>query len=97
LEEREPAVWPLLDVVRTHQVVQADDLTLRCGEFSCEPYPEPPKSALLLPITPPGSTHPVGIMVAGVSTRLPLNDLYRAFYDLVAAAVTAAVAKRARS
>jgi signal transduction histidine kinase/DNA-binding response OmpR family regulator len=31
-------------------------------------------------------------MVAGVSTRLPLNDLYRAFYDLMAAAVTAAVA-----
>ncbi len=92
LEEREPAVWPLLDVVRTHQVVQADDLILRCGEFSCEPYPEPLKSALLLPITPPGCAHPIGIMVAGVSTRLPLNDLYRAFYDLVAAAVTAAVA-----
>jgi signal transduction histidine kinase len=92
LEEREPAVWPLLDVVRTHQVVQADDLAVRCGEFSCEPYPEPPKTALLLPITPPGSSHPIGIMVAGVSARLPLNDLYRSFYDLMVAAVTAAVA-----
>src|SRR5882762_9318044 len=88
----ESAVWPLLDVVRTQQVVEVDDLTVRCGKFSCEPYPEPPKTALLLPITPPGSAHPIGIMVAGVSARLPLNDLYRAFYDLVVAAVTAAVA-----
>src|SRR5256714_3618048 len=92
LEERESGVWPLLDVVRTRQVVEVDDLTVRCGKFSCEPYPEPPKTALLLPITPPGSTHPIAIMVAGVSTRLPLNDLYRSFYDLTVAAVTAAVA-----
>ncbi len=88
----ESAVWPLLDVVRTQQVVEVDDLTVRCGKFSCEPYPEPPKTALLLPITPPGSTHPIGIMVAGVSARLPLNDLYRSFYDLTVAAVIAAVA-----
>src|SRR5439155_9309027 len=92
LKERESAVWPLLDVVRTQHVVDVDDLTVRCGKFSCEPYPEPPQRALLLPITPPGSAHPIGIMVAGVSARLPLNDLYRSFYDLAVAAVTAAVA-----
>src|SRR2546429_2355748 len=60
----------------------------------------PPRSTLFpyttlfrsLPITPPGSAHPIGIMVAGVSARLPLTDLYRSFYDLAVAAVTAAVA-----
>src|SRR5207248_10720067 len=33
----ESAAWPLLDVVRTRQVVEVDDLTVRCGEFSCGP------------------------------------------------------------
>src|SRR5205807_1616403 len=73
LEERESGAWPLLDVVRTRQVVQADDLTVRCGRFSCGPYPEPPKTALLLPITPPGSAHPIAIMLAAVSARLSIQ------------------------
>jgi len=47
---------------------------------------------LALPITPPGCERPTGIMIAGVSSRLPLNENYRAFYDLLAAAVTASVA-----
>src|SRR5213594_2712534 len=34
----------------------------------------------------------LGVLVAGVSSRLPLNDTYRAFYDLLAAGVTTAVA-----
>ncbi|PYR26870.1 MAG: two-component system sensor histidine kinase/response regulator, partial [Acidobacteria bacterium] len=42
--------------------------------------------------TPPGCDRPIAILVAGVSTRLPLNDTYRAFYDLITAAVTSAVA-----
>jgi K+-sensing histidine kinase KdpD len=34
----------------------------------------------------------VGVIVAGVSSRLELNETYRAFYDLLAAAVTTEVA-----
>src|SRR2546426_444858 len=34
----------------------------------------------------------LGVLVAGVSSRLALNETYRAFYDLLAAGVTTAVA-----
>src|SRR5439155_8225750 len=39
-----------------------------------------------------GCARPMAILVVGVSSRLPLNETYRAFYDLVAATVTSAVA-----
>jgi signal transduction histidine kinase len=84
--------WPLIAVAETGQPAQADDLAGRFGTFSAGPYAEAPKTALLLPITPPGCERPVAILVAGVSSRLPLNESYRAFYDLIAAAVTSAVA-----
>jgi len=46
-----PAVWPLLEVVRTNETMHIGDLSARCGSFSCGPYPEAPKEALALPIT----------------------------------------------
>ncbi len=84
--------WPLLEVARSGETHQADDLEAHFGPFSCGPYPETPKTALALPIILPGQDRPVAILIAGVSSRLPLNDAYRAFYDLLAAAVTAAAA-----
>ncbi len=92
LGDPEESAWCLADVVRANESRQLDDLEGRLGPFSCGPYPETVHTALALPITPPGCDHPVAVFVAGVSTRLPLNDTYRAFYDLLAAAVTSAVA-----
>jgi PAS domain S-box-containing protein len=84
------SIWPLVWVASTHQSVQVDDLEM--GSISCGPYPESPKTALVLPITPPGCDQPFAVLVAGVSARLPFNDVYRSFYDLIVAAVTSTVA-----
>jgi signal transduction histidine kinase len=84
--------WPLAEVARSNEPQQVDDLEARFGSFSCGPYPETTKTAMVLPITPPGHDRPIAILVAGVSSRLPLNEDYRAFYDLLAAAVTSRVA-----
>jgi signal transduction histidine kinase len=88
---RDPA-WPFREVAHSKQAQQVDGLEARFGPFACGPYAETLKSALVMPITPPGAESPTAILVAGVSSRLPLNESYRAFYDLVAAAVTSAVA-----
>ncbi len=80
-------VWPLAEVARTGRKQDVDNLQLPCAE-----YPEFVKRAFALPITPPGCDRPVGVLVAGVSCRLPLNEAYRAFYDLLAAAATTVVA-----
>ena len=91
LELPHPQGWPLLEVTRTGQVRLIDDLQGRFGHFLCGPYPESLKEAMALPIIPAGCAQAVGLLVAGVSSRLPLNETYRAFYDLLASGVTAAV------
>jgi signal transduction histidine kinase len=86
------SVWPLAQLARSSHPIHCKDLAHRFGSIPIGPYPEPVKEALLLPILPPGCAQPVGALVAGISSRLPLNDTYRAFFDLIVAGVTSAVA-----
>lgn len=88
---KDPTLWPVDEVVRSGSPVQVDDLRQCIGLASLGPYPETPNQALVLPIIPPGANRPVAIFVAGVSSRLRLNEAYRSFYDLLASAVTNAV------
>jgi PAS domain S-box-containing protein len=86
------AGWPLAEAMHTNTEVEIADLAKRFGKLTCGPYPEPPHTAFVMPIAQPGSAAAIAVMVAGVSARLPLNEMYRGFYDLIAATVTAAVA-----
>jgi signal transduction histidine kinase len=92
LEVSQQSGWLMVESARSNQTQHFTDLEKRFGPLSVGPYPESVKEALALPIIPPGCEQPVGILVAGISSRLPLNETYRAFYDLLAAGVTAAVA-----
>ncbi len=86
------AVWPVEEAVRSGLAVQVNDVGQRLGPPSYGSYPEPPNAALVLPILLPGADRPAAVLVAGISPRLPLNEAYRSFYDLLVSAVTAAVA-----
>jgi len=90
---QENAVWPLAHVAATNRALRLDDLRQRCAGLVCGPYPEPMASAFVQPLTPPGHERPACIMVAGVSTRLPMNEAYASFYELLAAAVTSVLAR----
>ncbi len=87
-----PSSWPLREAAESRRAIQVDHLEQRFGPLSCGPYPESPKTAFVAPIYPPGSEQAAAIIVAGCSSRLPLNEIYRDFFDLIAATVTAAVA-----
>ncbi len=84
--------WPVAEVARSGRVQHVNDLEARFGQLSCGEYPESVREALALPITPPGCDRPIGVVVAGVSPRLALNETYRAFLELLVAAITAEVA-----
>jgi len=84
--------WPLHEVARSKQIIEVGELAARFPGLASGPYAEAPKAAFAMPITPPGSERPAGIVLAAVSPRLPMNEAYRAFYDLFAAGVTSAVA-----
>ncbi len=92
LDDNEPSPWPLEDVCRSGLAVTMDDLATRIDLAALGPYGEPPTQALALPIIPPGTSSPVAILVAGVSSRLKLDEVYRSFYDLLVSALSAGVA-----
>ncbi|HEV2984742.1 MAG TPA: GAF domain-containing protein, partial [Vicinamibacterales bacterium] len=85
-------LWRIAEVARTGRAQQIDDAATYLTGVSVGPYPEVPRTALALPILQPGREKPAGVLVAGVSSRLALNEAYRDFYDLIAAAVGAALA-----
>lgn len=75
--------WPLEQLIKSKQSITISDLGDRFGDFSCEPYPEMPNTALLIPIHIPGQEIPFGFLVAGVSSRRALDQAYLGFYDLL--------------
>src|SRR2546430_15562650 len=83
--------WPIGEVALTG-VAQRIEAAECLADMTVGPYPEVPKMAFALPITQPGSEEPAGGIIAGVSSRMPMNEPYRGFFDLVAAAVSAALA-----
>ena len=89
------AVLPLATVQRLRSIVEVNGLRQRLSAAVTRPYPEPVDAALLLPIIRPGTDRLIAILVAGISASLPLNEAYRSFYDLLASAVTTAVANAA--
>ena len=91
LDGLDATAWPLGEVIASNRIVEVDDLAARFGAFECNPYPEPPRKALLLPISLPGANCPICVLIVGTSARLPFNDAYRGFYELLAGAVSSAV------
>lgn len=70
-----------------------DDLQERFEAFCCDPYPEPPKSALVLPLSFLGYDRPRALLIAGISSRRPLDEAYRNFYEMLGASITTALVK----
>ena len=85
------SIWPVEEAVRSGSAVQVNDVGRLLGTTPCGSYPEPPSAALVLPIFSPGADRPAAVLVAGVSPRLPLDEAYRSFYDLLASGITTAV------
>jgi signal transduction histidine kinase len=79
-------------VLHDGRTAHVTDLVRRFGPVQAGPHPESIEQALMLPIVLPGVERPVGVLVAGISTRLPLDETYLGFLDLVGAGVSSAVA-----
>ena len=86
------APWPVGSVIATRLPEMVEGLAGSPGAIQCGPYDERPDAACAVPINLPGSRLPVAIMMAGASARLPIDDTYRGFYELIGAAIGAALA-----
>ncbi|HYR06716.1 MAG TPA: PAS domain-containing protein, partial [Longimicrobium sp.] len=58
------------------------------------PCPEPPVAAAVLPLRAPGTGRRVGVLVAGLSPRLPWDRSYRVFLDSAATEIASRIVER---
>ncbi|HVR96758.1 MAG TPA: ATP-binding protein [Thermoanaerobaculia bacterium] len=84
--------WSLGRIYQGDGAEVVDGLGARFGAVPARPWPEPPETALVLPLADRGQDRPVGALGLGISPRRALDTDYRGFLDLVAGQVSAAVA-----
>ncbi|WP_158624994.1 ATP-binding protein [Corallococcus terminator] len=90
-EEATEGGWPLAHAARSGRVEQVTDLEARFGRVSAGPYPEPLGTAFVLPVRVAGVAAPLGFVVVGASQRLPLDEAYRTFVEMLGGAASAAL------
>jgi PAS domain S-box-containing protein len=76
--------WPMSSVLTSGKSQIVEDFAQRLSLVNCGPYPEVPRRAIVMPVLRAGGSRPAGILVAGMSARLPLETSYRSFFDLIA-------------
>jgi signal transduction histidine kinase len=86
------SAWPVAEALATGDTVLVGDLPTRYGALPAGDWPLVPRSALVIPLTPPGHDQPDAVLVAGVSARRALDSDYRTFLELVARQVAATIA-----
>ncbi|MGH7056080.1 MAG: sensor histidine kinase, partial [Stellaceae bacterium] len=84
--------WPLAKAARTQQIVVIEDLESRFRHLPQGPWSDPPRSAVVVPIRSNKAVEFAGLLVAAVSPRLRLDDLYRGFFELMASQIATAIA-----
>ena len=81
--------WPLEPTLRTRRTTECTQLTERGIRIRSGDGPEYIESALIMPIQ---ADQCVGLLVAGVSARRPIDAEYKAFYELVTGQISRAIA-----
>ncbi|HET9409938.1 MAG TPA: response regulator [Candidatus Sulfotelmatobacter sp.] len=86
------SAWPLRRVFGTCSPELVSDLSTHFAGLPGGPWPEPPETAIVLPIAAVGQAHPAGFLVTAFSPRRIIDADYRTFFDLVAGHLATAVA-----
>ncbi|HEY7236753.1 MAG TPA: ATP-binding protein [Gemmatimonadaceae bacterium] len=92
VDEGAPSVgWPIREAIHseTAQVVEA--LSSRFGDVPPGPWSDPPHTAVVLPIRSSLAHRAAGVLVAGVSARLALDEQYLAFLELLTTRIATAI------
>ncbi|MGH8166327.1 MAG: histidine kinase dimerization/phospho-acceptor domain-containing protein, partial [Woeseiaceae bacterium] len=82
--------WPAAPLLGVSRLVLTD-LDETSG-LPGTPWPEPSTTALILPLARSGQARLRGCLVVGASRRLPFDDHYERFFDLLAGGVATALA-----
>ena len=86
------AAWPLAEAVQNEAMVTVENLAARFATVPAGPWSDPPNRAVVIPVQSNRTHQLAGLLVAGVSPRLALDDRYRDFLRLAAAQVATSIA-----
>lgn len=86
------ATAPIRAALHDDRPMVIDDLPVRYGVLPGGPWPEACHTALALPLHGSAQATPIGVLVVGLSPRLPIDDEYRGFCDLLADQLGTAIA-----
>ena len=85
------AAWPAHTVIDTRLPQHVSTLAGRFTPVPAGPWPEPPSSAMVLPLIDRGLERGVGAIALGISSRRPFDDEYRGWFDLVGGQISASI------
>lgn len=85
----EVTLWPFHQV--TDRQVLVEDVIAKFGPLVVEPWPEPIRQAVILPLCHAGTPNLLGYIIIGLSPHLPFDIYYERFVDLIADRATAAI------
>ena len=91
-EQSEPSSWPLRAAQRTGQMQTVENLSTQFSRLPAGFWAEPPHTAVVVPIRSHLAHHFSGFLVAGLSSRLKLDDAYVDFLNLVSSQIATAIA-----
>lgn len=84
----DPSNWPLAVAFDENRSLLMEDLQSRFGDLTARAWPEPLTRAFVFPLPMPSSSIPA-VMVFGTSPRLPFDERYRTFLQLVGTRIAA--------
>jgi signal transduction histidine kinase len=84
--------WPFADAIRRGNMRVVDELSDRFAVIPRGPWSDPPHLGVVMPIPSSRFGAPAGLLVAGVSPRLKLDDRHRDFFELLASQLGTAIA-----
>ena len=85
--------WPLTEAACTESIQVVENLADRFGTaVPPGPWSDPPRQAVVIPIRSNIAHRLAGFLVAGVSVRLKLDQLYLSFYELLGSQMATAIA-----
>jgi signal transduction histidine kinase len=85
------ASWPLAAAQRAESMLLVENLSSIFTAVPAGPWPEPPHTAVILPIRSNLAHQLSGFLVAGLSSHLLFDGLYRNFLNLAAVQIATAI------
>jgi DNA topoisomerase VI subunit B len=85
------STWPLDRIIRSQKTEVVDDIESRFGKIVCGEYPEAIQKCFMIPLKSVGLSAPIGFLIIAVSPRLPFDQTYKTFIEMLGESIATAL------